>query len=279
MFNSRYKLKYRDIISSPTSPTMSDTTPQSQQFGRLMSENAALRHHNQKLAKENEALQQSEAESEARLLEVLKAQLEVRTKELERTDFVSSAGSNTGQPHGDEGRNLQEARLDVNRKIQEAISKVCCDVQRLLDSNQKLKAQKSVLENKISRMQQEKPKITFEIDDLTIMSRWAQLDNDIVQISCKYLRADFEIESFCSGQQALHHSTCASSSPKDYVENRTLTPFFFRAVGDFRCLFLHDISVYSMLSQYLMGDGTTAYSRNFHYSLSRYHIHPKESKC
>ncbi|KAK7935647.1 hypothetical protein PG985_001142 [Apiospora marii] len=199
--------------------------------GRLMSENAILKRQNQQLAKENEVLQQSEAESEARLLDVLKAQLEVRTKELEQTRFISSAKSDTGQPHDDDdGQNLHETRLDANRKIQEAISKVCSDVQRLLESNQKLKAQKAVLENTISRMQREKPKITFEIDDLAIMSKWAQLDDGIVQISTKYLRADFQMESFCYSQQTLYRSICTSSSQRNYLENRTLAPFFFRAV-------------------------------------------------
>ncbi|KAK8046679.1 hypothetical protein PG996_014743 [Apiospora saccharicola] len=217
--------------------------------GHLMSENATLKHQNQQLAKENGVLQQSEAESETRLLEVLKAQLEVRTKELEQAELASSAEIDTGQPRGDdEGQDLLEARLDANRKIQEAISKVCSDVQRLLDSNQKLKAQKAVLENKISRMQQEKPKVTFEIDDLTIMSKWAQLDDDIVQISSKYLRAEFQMESFYLDQQTLYYSTFASRSQRDYVENRNLAPFFFRAV------------IWRLVAEVVLLDSFTAFS-------------------
>ncbi|KAK8066477.1 hypothetical protein PG997_013224 [Apiospora hydei] len=142
--------------------------------------------------------------------------LQGRNRELEAQKVSLKDMISEMRRTADETVQLLKSNLSASEESEDAARKQCVE----LESAYNL----ALLE--LEAYKQSKP--SFEVDDSTIAGKWTQLDNAIVEISSEYFRAHLQMDSFSHIQKTLYHSIYGNA--EDHIENRTLAPFFFRAV-------------------------------------------------
>ncbi|KAK7966608.1 uncharacterized protein PG986_000885 [Apiospora aurea] len=142
--------------------------------------------------------------------------LQGRNRELEAQKVTLKSMISEMRRTADETVQLLKSNLSASEESEDAARKQCVE----------LESAYSLALSELEVYKQSKP--SFEVDDSTVVGKWTQLDNAIVEISSEYFRAHLQMKSFSHNQKTLYHSICGNAG--DYIENRTLAPFFFRAV-------------------------------------------------